>query len=551
MSNSVKVVVGEALPFSGSPAAIPGTIEAGKYDYFQGGSGQGITYVDNTPWNEGDFREGEAVDASADPNEGAVVGWTGNGEWLSYTVDVQKAGFYNVEIRFASGNTNGGGPLFFVLDKDTVSTAVSFTHTNGWDKWSTKTANNVALKKGIQTLKVAIGGGEFNFGEMKFTFDKDLNYSQPVADAGSNRLVKLPASTTTLDASGSSDPQGGTLSYQWTQVYGPSILNISSPSAANPGISGLVEGVYLVELEVNNGSRTDRDEVYIISSTSDNHPPQVSVYSPGENASFIEGDEMTITALASDLNGSIEHVDFYIDAFLISRDKDFPYEASIQLETGNYNITAVARDNAGEETTSQPVSVEFLDAPPCKDTSSNKEFLYEFSTDDNNPTLTFIPTISGMGSPTCILYYGTNPSALPGYPVTPNVPFRLNAAEGSTIHFYYTYTYPGQGEHNNAANKDRYKIGSCGEKFIGNLSVENISGKNLKVYPNPNAGIFNLNSSEVIEEVKVINVVGSEVYASAPESFSALVDISNHRAGLYLVMVRSNGIWTNHKVEVR
>jgi len=86
------------------------------------------------------------------------------------------------------------------------------------------------------------------------------------------------------------------------------------------------------------------------------------------------------------------------------------------------------------------------EAPSCTGTSFNGDYDYKFSPDEDNPTLTFIPNQTGMGSPTCLLYYGTNASALPGYPVTPNVPFKLNAAKGTNIFFYYTYSHPAGGE---------------------------------------------------------------------------------------------------------
>ena len=129
---------------------------------------------------------------------------------------------------------------------------------------------------------------------------------------------------------------------------------------------------------------------------------------------------------------------------------------------GTFDITAVAVDTYGDSAVSDTVQVDIVPAPPCEQSSWNGDFNYRFSPDANNPTITFISSIAGMGGPTCILYYGTSPSNMPGYVMlTLNVPYPINAAQGSTVYFYYTYSYPGQGERNNSANKDSYVIGSC------------------------------------------------------------------------------------------
>ena len=59
-----------------------------------------------------------------------------------------------------------------------------------------------------------------------------------------------------------------------------------------------------------------------------------------------------------------------------------------------------------------------------------------------------------MGDPTCILYYSTSGTP-PGYFVTPNVPFTINASEVEVIQFYYTYSYSGM-EANTSSDPHSY-----------------------------------------------------------------------------------------------
>ena len=48
LTNVIDIQVGEQVPFENNLVSIPGTIETGKFDAFEGGVGQGISYYDNT-----------------------------------------------------------------------------------------------------------------------------------------------------------------------------------------------------------------------------------------------------------------------------------------------------------------------------------------------------------------------------------------------------------------------------------------------------------------------------------------------------------------------
>ncbi|TAE44740.1 MAG: carbohydrate-binding protein, partial [Bacteroidetes bacterium] len=311
VSNLLTLTVGEQLPYAGEPIAIPGTFQAGVYDLFEGGSGQGIAYSDNSPGNNGDFRENESVDVSAHPSEGATVGWTAAGEWMEYTIDVQQAGYYTLSFRYACGNTAGGGPFRLDLNGDSLRGNITVSHSGGWNSWTSKTVSTIPLKSGKQVLRLSFDNGEMNLGKLTFTYVSPLTYDQPVADAGENILVVLPQDTTLLNGSNSSDPGGLGLSYAWTQVYGPSELVFSDAQAAQPAVSALVEGVYLLTLRVDNGSYSDEDQVYLISGSGPRVAPKVSLLSPTDLSEFLEDKQIQVTAAASDLIGSVERVEFY------------------------------------------------------------------------------------------------------------------------------------------------------------------------------------------------------------------------------------------------
>jgi endoglucanase Acf2 len=210
-SNVVSIQVGTQLPYLASASQIPGTLQAGNYDQFQGGVGQNITYLDISQENEGDYRTGEYVDAFLDPQEGPAVGWINSGEWLEYTINVQTSGVYNLNFRYASGNSNGGGPFHFEIDNSRVCSDIMMTSTGSWDSWRNKQINQIEFTQGEHILRLAVTGGEFNLGKMVFTLSEATSgtNNDPVVSmiSPSTGSVISMGSTQTLSAS-ASDPGG-------------------------------------------------------------------------------------------------------------------------------------------------------------------------------------------------------------------------------------------------------------------------------------------------------------------------------------------------------
>lgn len=169
ITNIVEIQVGNQIPYSGTAISIPGTFEAGHFDIYEGGIGQNIAYFDSTIDNQGDFRLTEYVDAVSHVSEGKTVNWITAGEWLEYTIDVQTTGCYDIDIRFTSGNTSGGGPFYFEIDGQKISPDISLNYTGDWNNWSSK-ASNIDLVSGVHILRLVVTNGEFNLGRMAFTY---------------------------------------------------------------------------------------------------------------------------------------------------------------------------------------------------------------------------------------------------------------------------------------------------------------------------------------------------------------------------------------------
>ena len=365
-TNYVRVKVGETLAFEDINWVVPGIIEAGKYDVYEGGIGQSITYFDTSLDNKGDYRKDEYVDVGMSASEGATIGWIDAGEWTSYSIDVAETGVYSINFRYASGNPAGGGPFHLKIDENRVTGDIKVNSTGGWDSWNTQTIANIPLIAGKHKLKVYFSFGEFNLGKMTFVRTGDLAYSYPKANAGENIKVLLPNTSAQLDGTGSIESGNNVLNYLWTQVYGPSIVTFSNATIANPVIQNLKEGIYKFNLQVSNANNlTDQDQVYVVVSSSGNISPTVSLTSPANHAVFTQGNPVQITASASDFDGSIEKIEFYAGESLIATVNHTPYSYNWSPAIGEYILTAKAYDNDGASTVSGAVQLQVVGSMKC------------------------------------------------------------------------------------------------------------------------------------------------------------------------------------------
>jgi len=86
--------------------------------------------------------------------------------------------------------------------------------------------------------------------------------------------------------------------------------------------------------------------------------PTVSITSPAASANFTAPANITITADAADVDGSVSQVEFYNGTSLLGTDNTAPYSfAWNQVVAGNYVITAKATDNSSLITTSAVVNI--------------------------------------------------------------------------------------------------------------------------------------------------------------------------------------------------
>lgn len=151
---------GSRSPYSGSPIALPGTVDARDFDH----GGQNVAYYDTTAGNAGGAYRGGDVDLQSSSDGGHNIAWTTPGEWLKYTVSVQASGTHTVRLRVASPNNNTYVGVAF--DKSSVSQSVPVPNTGNWQAWQT-VEFQASLSAGEQTLTLSFPVGGLNIGRVE------------------------------------------------------------------------------------------------------------------------------------------------------------------------------------------------------------------------------------------------------------------------------------------------------------------------------------------------------------------------------------------------
>lgn len=151
--------------FNERPIAIPGELQAEYYDY----GGNNVSYFDSSPeLNKGADIAGFRVDEGVDITQGNnshVIGWTGDDEWVEYTVYVHQAGLYNADFIASSVSD---GEIAISLNGAAPTANITISATGNEDQYQ---ANRVQLRlpAGEQRLRFTFTKGGFNFDKVVFT----------------------------------------------------------------------------------------------------------------------------------------------------------------------------------------------------------------------------------------------------------------------------------------------------------------------------------------------------------------------------------------------
>ena len=150
-TDSIRVEVrGNGQPYQGQAFAVPGRLEAERFDE----GGPGVAYWDTEPQNIGlAFRPQEGVDIETIAG-GYAVYWMVDGEWLEYTISVSTAGTYRFTPYLAT--VPGFGQFRMLVDNVAITPWSPVPSTGGFQFYQPFRAGEVALTEGTHILRFEV-----------------------------------------------------------------------------------------------------------------------------------------------------------------------------------------------------------------------------------------------------------------------------------------------------------------------------------------------------------------------------------------------------------
>lgn len=151
-------------PYGGAAFVLPGRIEAEQFDL----GTEGVAYHDVTAGNQGGlYRTEEDVDIVAPYDGGYVVNNFESGEWLEYTIHVERSGTYRIEALLSSEFSTSA--LHVEIDGADVTGSVAVPDTGSWWTFQWIEAATVSLSAGEHVLRVHADQEYFNFDALRMS----------------------------------------------------------------------------------------------------------------------------------------------------------------------------------------------------------------------------------------------------------------------------------------------------------------------------------------------------------------------------------------------
>jgi hypothetical protein len=396
------------------------------------------------------------------------------------------------------------------------------------------------------------------------------NNEAPTANAGWNQNLVLPTNSATLNGSASSDPDGSIVSYQWTQISGPTTAPMSNPNGVSNIVTNMIAGTYTFRLTVTDNQGASSSATMDINLSSGNNTP------PTVNAGWNQTIPLPINAAT--LNGSASSdPDGFIASYRwvqLSGPSIAPMSNPngvtniiTDLVAGTYTFRLTITDNGGA---SASANVNIIltggnNQAPIADVSWNQTLYWPVNS----------ATLNGQGSSDpdgSIVSYRWQQVSGPSTALmnNPNIarPVVSNMVVGT---YAFQLTVTDNGGLSSSATMRVFITNTTGQASSSTSGMEqgaflmaspdadqNIAATKFNVYPNPATNFITLEFGELVTKNATIRIYSSHGALLLQERIQGIqtirnkkIDISTFKSGMYLLVLQlENGEKRTGKFEV-
>jgi len=194
-----------------------------------------------------------------------------------------------------------------------------------------------------------------------FTCESNFPANQPPTvslTSPANDSTVTKGATVNISAN-AADSDGSVIRVEF--FAGGTLLNIDPTAPYSFNWTTTAAGTYVITAratDTDEGVTTSQPVTVNVVPSADNAPPTVTITSPANNATINRSSGATVRATASDSDGTIIKVEFYLGSTLLGTDTSAPYSFFWRPTTrGTFTLTVRAYDDNGAVTTSAPVTV--------------------------------------------------------------------------------------------------------------------------------------------------------------------------------------------------
>jgi hypothetical protein len=296
----------------------------------------------------------------------------------------------------------------------------------------------------------------------------------------------------------------------------------------------------------NSGAKTTSSAVSITVNTA-NQPPVIAISNPVTGSTFTAPATITITANASDTDGTISKVEFFNGATKLGEKTSNPWSFTWNnVPAGTYSLTAAASDNSGTKTTSSAVSIIVNNLPPVVNqppavTISNPTKGRKFKKHAN---ITIDAVASDPdGTISKVEFFSGNSKG------------NIKLAELTTAPWSFTWKDVDVGTYSITAiatdNLNATTVSSPVDIEVEDdiiTSFYDVNSEILKLYPNPNNGIFTIELIDPMQseksEITITSFEGKVIYNGTMllEELRKQFDLSYIKPGFYILVLSRSEI---------